>query len=82
MFYNNEIKYIDEVSISNIRHKTILDKAKAYLLELIDAVSADVPEDIYSVDMYISYAKLGEIIGMDVGEDVMNEIFSKFCMGK
>jgi tRNA modification GTPase len=82
MFYNDEIKYNDEVCISNVRHKTLLDEAKAHLEDVVNAVLADVPEDIYSVDMYISYAKLGEIIGMDTGEDVVNEIFSKFCMGK
>ena len=80
--YNDELKYNDEECISNVRHKTLLDEAKAHLEDVVNAVLADVPEDIYSVDMYISYAKLGEIIGMDTGEDVVNEIFSKFCMGK
>ena len=40
------------------------------------------PEDFYSIDLMSAYEELGGIIGESVGEDLVNEIFSKFCMGK
>ena len=40
------------------------------------------PEDFYSIDLMNAYACLGRILGEEVGEDLVNEIFSKFCMGK
>ena len=42
----------------------------------------EMPEDFYSIDLMSAYASLGTIIGEEVGEDLVNEIFSKFCMGK
>lgn len=42
----------------------------------------EMPEDFYSIDLMSAYAALGRIIGEEVGEDLVNEIFSKFCMGK
>ena len=42
----------------------------------------DMPEDFYSIDLMSAYASLGRIIGEEVGDDLVNEIFSKFCMGK
>ena len=40
------------------------------------------PEDFYSIDLMSAYSSLGKIIGEEVEEDLVNEIFSKFCMGK
>ena len=40
------------------------------------------PEDFYTIDFKDAYASLGKITGEEVGEDLINEIFSKFCMGK
>jgi len=42
----------------------------------------DMPEDFLTIDMMSAYESLGKIIGEEVEEDLVNEIFSKFCMGK
>ena len=47
-----------------------------------ESISLGMPEDFYSIDLMSAYAALGRIIGEEVGEDLVNEIFSKFCMGK
>lgn len=49
---------------------------------VLKSLADDMPEDFYSIDLMSAYAALGRIIGEEVGEDVVNEIFSKFCMGK
>ena len=46
------------------------------------SVSDGMPEDFYSIDLMSAYAALGRITGEEVGEDLVNEIFSRFCMGK
>ena len=46
------------------------------------SLEMDMPEDFYSIDLMSAYASLGRIIGEEVGDDLVNEIFSKFCMGK
>lgn len=50
--------------------------------EVQGSLENDMPEDFYSIDLMNAYASLGRIIGEEVGDDLVNEIFSKFCMGK
>ena len=52
------------------------------LCQVIRSLEDEMPEDFYSIDLMSAYASLGKIIGEEVGEDLVNEIFSKFCMGK
>lgn len=47
-----------------------------------ESLKAYMPEDFYSIDLMNSYLSLGKIIGEEISDDLMNEIFSKFCMGK
>ena len=47
-----------------------------------DSIESGMPEDFYSIDLLDAYESLGCIIGEKIGEDLVNEIFSKFCMGK
>ncbi len=82
MFFNKEISFNDEVYITNIRHKEALSDAKKSLLMVQKSVEDYMPEDFLSIDLMSAYASLGTIIGEEVGEDLVNEIFSKFCMGK
>ena len=49
---------------------------------VINSINDDMPEDFYSIDMMNAYEHLGNIIGESVEEDLVNEIFEKFCMGK
>ena len=82
MFFNGEITFNDEVYITNLRHKEALMDAKKSLLMVQRSIEEDMPEDFLSIDLMSAYASLGTIIGEEVGEDLVNEIFSKFCMGK
>lgn len=82
MFYHGEISFNNEIYITNIRHKTALERAKDSLMKVIESIENDMPEDFYSIDLMDAYETLGSITGEMVGEDLVNEIFSKFCMGK
>lgn len=82
MMFHGEISTNDERYITNARHKKALSGAKASLEELRSSVKDRMPEDFYTIDMMNAYEKLGLIIGESVEEDLVNEIFHKFCMGK
>lgn len=82
MFFHGKIKMNDEVVITNLRHKAALQDACDSLYQVRKSLEDEMPEDFYSIDLMSAYASLGTIIGEEVGEDLVNEIFSKFCMGK
>lgn len=82
MFFHNEISYNDEVYITNMRHKEALLDAYESIAQVKKSIDDQMPEDFYSIDLMSAYMSLGKIIGEEVGEDLVNEIFSKFCMGK
>ena len=82
MFFSGEVTFNDEVYITNIRHKTSLQKALRSLHLVLQSIADDMPEDFYSIDLMNAYEELGNIIGESVEDDLVNEIFSKFCMGK
>ena len=82
MFFNGEISFNDEVYITNIRHKTAIKDAYDSLEKVNVSIENNMPEDFYSIDLLDAYESLGSITGETIGEDLVNEIFSKFCMGK
>ena len=82
MFFNGQISFNDEVYITNMRHKEALMDALKSLKLVKSSIEDEMPEDFLSIDLMSAYASLGTIIGEEVGEDLVNEIFSKFCMGK
>ena len=82
MFFGGEIVVNDEIYITSERHKEALLEAYESMDLVLKSLADDMPEDFYSIDLMSAYAALGRIIGEEVGEDVVNEIFSKFCMGK
>ncbi len=82
MFFDGELSFNDEVYITNIRHKTALEDAKKSLEMVENSIELQMPEDFFSIDLMSAYESLGSIIGESVGEDLVNEIFSKFCTGK
>ena len=77
-----ELKGNNEIVITNMRHKEALMDAYDSLLLVKRSIEDHMPEDFYSIDLMSAYASLGTIIGEEVGEDLVNEIFRKFCMGK
>ena len=82
MFYHGDISFNSEVYITNVRHKTALQNALQSLNNVIQSIDMQMPEDFYSIDLMDAYETLGSITGETIGEDLVNEIFSKFCMGK
>lgn len=82
LFFEGKLSFNEEVVITSMRHKEALMAARDSLLEVKKSLEAGMPEDFFSIDLMSAYASLGEIIGEEVGEDLVNEIFSKFCMGK
>ena len=82
MFFHGELDFNDQIFITNIRQKTALNTAVSSLEKVLESIEMDMPEDFYSIDLLDAYEELGTIIGETIGEDLVNEIFSKFCMGK
>ena len=82
MFFHGEVSLNDEVYITNIRQKTSLQEALDSLHLVMQSIEDGMPEDFYSIDLMNAYEELGKIIGEAVEDDLVNEIFSKFCMGK
>jgi tRNA modification GTPase len=82
MFYGGELDFNDEVMITNVRHKTALSDALASLKMVRQSIENQMPEDFLTIDLMDAYERLGSILGESVEEDLVNEIFSKFCTGK
>ena len=82
MFYDGSISFNDEIYITNMRQKAALNEALNSLEQVSVSIQNQMPEDFFSIDLMDAYEELGSITGESVGEDLVNEIFSKFCMGK
>lgn len=82
LFYDGELNFNDEVLITNVRHKTALVNALESLNMVENSIRDRMPEDFLTIDLMDAYEQLGSIIGEAVEDDLVNEIFSKFCMGK
>lgn len=82
MFLHGGLSRGGELVITNTRHKEALQEAYDSLQMVRESVDKGLPEDFYSIDLMNAYASLGRIIGEEVDDDLVEEIFSKFCMGK
>ena len=82
LFFKEKIGNDNEIIITNIRHKEALKNALESLLMVKRSLQANMPEDFYSIDLMEAYSSLGKIIGEEIEEDLINEIFLSFCMGK
>ena len=82
MFLSGFLTFNDEVTITNERHKGLLYEAEKSLKLVLSSIDHQMPEDFFSIDLMNAYDCLGRIIGEQIDDDVVNEIFSKFCMGK
>ena len=82
MFYHAEISFNSEIYITSARQKHALESALESLGKVVESIEGGMPEDFYSIDLMDAYESLGSITGDTAGEDLVNEIFSKFCMGK
>ena len=82
LFFQGKIGNDQEVMITNMRHKQALSESLLSLQEVKNSLINQMPEDFYSIDLMNAYASLGRIIGEEIDDDLVTEIFSKFCMGK
>ena len=82
MFFHGALTFNDEIYITNIRHKNALVETADSLSMVLRSIEDGLPEDFYSIDLMNAYEELGSIIGESIEDDLVNEIFSKFCMGK
>ncbi len=82
LFFEGQISFENEIYLTNVRHKEALQEALESMLLVHESISKHMPEDFYSIDLMNAYTALGRIIGEEVGEDLIDEIFSSFCMGK
>lgn len=82
MFINNEIDLNDEIIITNVRHKNQIHKAIENINRAIEQINENMTIDIVAICIREVLEDLGEIVGSNVSEDIINKIFSKFCLGK
>ena len=82
MFLEGRVSFNDEVYLTNARQKNAMEEAKRSFERVKESIEAGMPEDFFSIDLMAAYDSLGQILGESVGEDLVNERFSKFCMGK
>lgn len=82
MFFKGEIKMNETIFITNVRHKDALVKSKESLETVLETIELGLPEDCLSIDLQSAYEYLGEITGETVGESLIDQIFSQFCLGK
>ena len=66
----------------NIRHKAVLDEALLASRRCVEATQAGISVDLLAVDVQSALDHLGDIIGLTTSEDILDEIFSRFCIGK
>lgn len=82
MFLNREISSDGEICITNMRHKQALQQAYNSICLVKQSMLDKMAEDFYTIDFMEAYEQLGYIIGEALEDDLVNEIFQKFCMGK
>ena len=82
LFFHGKLIFNDEVVITNARHKALLEQTLDSLMRVQDSLHQGMSEDFFSIDLMSAYELIGAIIGEEVGEDLVDEIFSRFCMGK
>ena len=82
LMFHGKIDANQEIYITNARHKNALSDALDSLRCVKESIEQGMPEDFLTIDMMNAYEKLGRIVGESVEEDLVNEIFSRFCTGK
>ncbi len=80
--YGGEVYQKDSLLVTNARHERLLKEAKQSLSDGVDLVRLNQPLEFLEIDVKRAYDALGEIIGETVSEDIINEVFQRFCLGK
>ncbi len=82
MFYDGEINMESDTIVTNIRHRNQLIKSRENIVDAINGIKMNVPIDCIEVDIKSCWDNLGEVTGDNIGEDILDKIFSEFCIGK
>lgn len=82
LFFTGKIESQDVTYVSNVRHIGLLHQAKKSLTDAVEAAQSGIPIDLIQIDVRTAWEQLGEIIGDAVGESLIDQIFSQFCLGK
>lgn len=82
MFFHGELTSQQEIYITNMRQKQLLEHALESIHKVVDSIEQNMPEDFFSIDLMDAYESLGLIIGESVEDDLVDKIFREFCMGK
>jgi len=77
-----DITRTNQVYLSNTRHIALLEGAKIDLEQARDSASVGMPIDIITIDLQAAYKKLGEILGVEINDELLQTLFAKFCLGK
>ena len=82
LFFSGGLRLNEQAVMTNVRHKEAVTEAAKSLSFVMESIENGMPEDFYTVDLMDAYASLGKIIGEEVGDDIVDAVFSRFCMGK
>jgi tRNA modification GTPase len=82
MFFKGEIDTNHDIIIANERQKDALIRSFDSLTNVKDSINADVSEDFYTIDLLEAYEALGDVIGESYSDDLLDKVFSDFCVGK
>lgn len=82
MFFNGELKFNDEIYITNARQKNDIRQAYDSVKLVLKSIEEGMSEDFFTIDLMNAYEALGRVVGESVEDDLVDRIFSKFCMGK
>ena len=81
-FFSGRVASREELYLTNARHKELLEDARAAIGRVQESLSLGMPEDFWTIDLMDAYESLGKILGEALDEDLVDEIFKSFCMGK
>ncbi|MCI2874920.1 tRNA uridine-5-carboxymethylaminomethyl(34) synthesis GTPase MnmE [Staphylococcus hominis] len=82
LFFGGEVQNQDMTYVSNSRHISLLKQARQTIQDAIDAAEAGIPMDMVQIDLTRTWELLGEIIGESASDELINQLFSQFCLGK
>lgn len=82
LFFDGTVQNQDMTYVSNSRHISLLKQAKQAIQDAIEAAEAGVPTDMVQIDLTRTWELLGEIIGESASEELIDQLFSQFCLGK
>lgn len=82
LFFGGDVQNQDMTYVSNSRHIALLKQARHAIQDAIDAAESGVPMDMVQIDLTRTWEILGEIIGESASDELINQLFSQFCLGK